>query len=341
MKTSQQNPIDQLARPLRDLRISITDRCNFRCTYCMPESHYNESYQFMDRSNILSYEEIIRTVKLFSQCGVKKLRITGGEPLVRKDCHQLISMLKPIQGIEDIALTTNGALLSQNIDKLKDAGLDRITVSLDSLDQHIFEKISGKSFPLQNILDGIALAKKQLSGPVKINMVVKKDINDHCVIEMLEYCKKHNLILRFIEFMDVGNLNQWSTKDVVSSKKLLKTIEKKWNVYPIDPNYKGEVAQRYQFSDGSGEFGFISSVSHPFCGDCHRARLSADGKLYTCLFAQNGFDLKTLLRNQTSDEDLLKTIKQHWTDRQDQYSQLRNTSSISSSKKVEMYSIGG
>ena len=338
---------DKLNRPVRDLRISVTDRCNFRCTYCMPAEIFGEKYEFLPRPHILSFEEIERLAKIFAHAGVSKLRITGGEPLVRANLPELISNLSAIDGIEDIAMTTNGYLLAKYAQELKDAGLNRLTISLDSIDEDIFKKMSGRPQGPKNTLEGIKVASELGFDPIKINVVVQRGVNDNTLIDTARYFKGTGSIVRFIEFMDVGTKNGWELSQVVTSKEVVDMIDGKFPLEAIDANYDGEVASRYRYLDGEGEIGVISSVSEPFCGSCSRARLSTDGKLVTCLFASGGTDLKTALRSDASDADIAGIIAKVWTGRDDRYSDLRskdtefNGDSSSDGDKVEMYYIGG
>ncbi|MBT3864000.1 MAG: GTP 3',8-cyclase MoaA [Chloroflexi bacterium] len=338
---------DKLNRPVRDLRISVTDRCNFRCTYCMPAEIFGEKYEFLPRPHILSFEEIERLAKIFAHAGVSKLRITGGEPLVRANLPELISNLSAIDGIEDIAMTTNGYLLAKYAQELKDAGLNRLTISLDSIDEDIFKKMSGRPQGPKNTLEGIKVASELGFDPIKINVVVQRGVNDNTLIDTARYFKGTGAIVRFIEFMDVGTKNGWELSQVVTSKEVVDMIDGKFPLEAIDANYDGEVASRYRYLDGEGEIGVISSVSEPFCGSCSRARLSTDGKLVTCLFASGGTDLKTALRSDASDADIAGIIAKVWTGRDDRYSDLRskdtefNDDSSSDGDKVEMYYIGG
>jgi cyclic pyranopterin phosphate synthase len=337
--------VDKFGRPLRDLRISVTDRCNFRCTYCMPAEIYGERYEFLPKGQLLSFEEIARLTRLLVKGGVNKLRLTGGEPLVRVDVDQLIAMLSPIEGVDDITLTTNAYLLKQMAGKLKTAGLHRITVSLDSLDPEVFGNMNGRGYKPQRVLDGIQAATDEGLSPVKINAVVQKGVNDHTVVDMAAHFKGSGHILRFIEFMDVGNLNGWRNENVVSSKELAERINAVFPIEPAEPNYRGEVAERWRYLDGDGEIGFISSVSQPFCADCTRMRLSPEGELYTCLFATDGFDLRAPMRDGATDNELWDLISSVWQRRADRYSELRAgmlaTGAGAGTKKIEMYHIGG
>ena len=335
---------DNYNRKLRDLRVSVTDRCNYRCPYCMPLEVYGEKYEFLKRNEVLSFEEIERLVRLFVKLGVKKVRITGGEPLVRKDLESLISRINSIDSDLDIALTTNGYLLAEKVQKLKDAGLSRLTVSLDSLDEITYKKMNGKGFGPDKVLNGIKRAEQIGFSPIKINVVVQKGYNDKNFLDVANHFRSSKNIVRFIEFMDVGNKNGWALNKVVPAKEILEVIDKKFPLEPVNPTYEGEVAKKYRYKDGAGEIGIISSVSQPFCGDCTRARLSTDGKLITCLFATQGVDLKTPIRNGSDDDELISIIRSTWGQRSDRYSELRsqNTDLDQLNKpKVEMYYIGG
>jgi GTP 3',8-cyclase len=341
MPTSR--PRDTLQRPLRDLRISVMDRCNFRCPYCMPREQYHEAYRFLKSSERLSFEEIVRLARLFVRLGVRKLRLTGGEPLLRANLPDLIGDLTSVPGIEDVALTTNGILLAKHAAELKAAGLQRITVSLDSLDPEVFAKMSGGFGGLDEVLDGIEHARRAGLAPIKINSVIQRGVNDHTAIGLIERFRGTGVIVRFIEYMDVGNRNHWQQSLVVPSRELVARIGERWPLVPLESNYRGEVARRYGFEDGRGEVGFISSVTQPFCGDCSRARLSSDGVLYTCLFATHGTNLRDLLRGGSSDEELTDLVRGIWLGRADRYSEQRASlrPASSDSRKVEMYYIGG
>ena len=336
---------DKFGRRVRDLRISVTDRCNFRCPYCMPAEVYGEKYEFLPRPHILSFEEIERLTRLFVRIGVSKVRITGGEPLVRANLPDLVSKLCVIDGINDVALTTNGYLLENNAQQLKDAGLNRLTVSLDSIDPDVFKEMSGRPQGPTNTLAGIKTAASLGFKQIKINVVVQRGVNEHTLVDTARYFKGTGAIVRFIEFMDVGTKNGWELSQVFSSGEVIQTINAEFPLEPIEPNYKGEVASRYRYVDGSGEIGVISSVSKPFCGDCTRARLSTDGKLITCLFATGGTDLKTPMRSGATDAELAAIINKVWTGRNDRYSELRSNDTEfendSDDSKVEMYYIGG
>ena len=331
---------DRLNRPLRDLRISVTDRCNFRCTYCMPKEVFGRDYQFLPRADILTFEEITRLARLFVAHGVRKIRITGGEPLLRNDLEKLIAMLAGVDGLKDLTLTTNGSLLKSRIHDLKQAGLQRVTVSLDSLDNDVFKAMNDVDFPVERVLEGIEAAAEAGLAPVKVNMVVKKGVNDDSVLDMARYFRERGWTVRFIEYMDVGSSNGWRLDDVVSAAEIVKTINAEMPLEPVDPEYRGEVAQRYRYKDGSGEIGVIASVTQPFCGDCSRARLSADGKLYTCLFATKGHDFRALLRAGKTDDEVAAFLRSVWKTRDDRYSELRSTATVGL-PKVEMSYVGG
>ncbi|MQG18547.1 MAG: GTP 3',8-cyclase MoaA [SAR202 cluster bacterium] len=331
---------DKLSRPIKDLRISVTDRCNFRCTYCMPEQIYGHKYQFINKSSLLNFEEIITITEILVEMGVQKVRLTGGEPLLRDKIEDLVFDLSKISGIKELTLTTNGYLLPQKAQKLRDSGLDRITVSLDSLNNEIFKKVNGRNIDVSKVLKGIEAAEKAGFMPIKINCVVEKGINENSIIDMAEYFKAKGHILRFIEFMDVGTLNKWNLNKVVSAKEIVQIINSKMPIRPIAPTYFGEVASRYQYKDGSGEIGIIASVTQPFCGNCTRLRLSPEGSLYTCLFSNTGTDMKKILRS-SNGQDLRSLIKKTWQTRTDKYSIDRSSNINKSTKKVEMYHIGG
>ncbi len=337
------NPIDRLGRPLHDLRISVMDRCNFRCPYCMPKEQFHENYQFLKSQERLSFDEIVRLTKLFASLGVRKLRLTGGEPLLRTNLADLVGDLTGIPGIEDIALTTNGVLLANHAVDLHANGLKRITVSLDTLDKDIFTRMSGGFGALDQVLTGIGAAIAAGLTPVKINSVIERGVNDHTALDLVEHFRGTPVIVRFIEFMDVGNRNHWDPKMVVPSRELAARINERWPMFPVSGNYRGEVAQRWRFADGGGEVGFISSVSQPFCGACSRARLSSEGKFFTCLFANHGTDLRAPMREGADDAELLRIIRGAWLGRADRYSELRDELRRVSpeTKKIEMYYIGG
>ncbi len=336
---------DALERPLRDLRISVTDRCNLRCTYCMPRAVFDANHSFLPRAELLSFEEIERLVKLFIQRGVQKIRLTGGEPLLRRGIEQLIEKLARLQtpaGLPvEVALTTNGVLLSRKAQSLKDAGLARITVSLDGLSEATFRRMSDSDVQVQTVLDGIAEAQRVGLNPVKVNMVVRRGVNDHEMIDMADHFRNTGIVLRFIEYMDVGSCNGWRMDEVIPAKEMLARISAHYPLISADPNYVGEVAERWHFRDGSGEIGVIASVTQAFCHECTRARLSTDGHLYTCLFAVQGLDLRTPLRGNTIDSELTNLIVGCWRDRRDRYSELRHVQQTVTLKKVEMSYIGG
>ncbi len=342
---------DKLGRPVRDLRISVTDRCNFRCPYCMPAELYGEAYKFLPRADILSYEEIERLARVFAQLGVTKIRITGGEPLMRAELPSLIGRLAAIEGIDDVALTTNGILLAEHAEALARAGLNRVTVSVDSLDSEVFKKMSGREHSPQQVLAGIDAAEAAGLRPVKINCVVQRGVNDHTIAGLARLFRTRGNTLRFIEYMDVGTLNEWNLTDVVPAKEILAAVSRNGDSNPeaelvaVEPAYRGEVARRYRYKDGSNghraaEIGIISSVTQPFCGDCTRARISTDGRLMTCLFASEGRDLRAPLRGGASDDELRKIVAGVWGKREDRYSEFRTTTKPAS-KRVEMFRIGG
>ncbi|HQX62246.1 MAG TPA: GTP 3',8-cyclase MoaA [Thermomicrobiales bacterium] len=332
---------DLLNRPLRDLRISVTDRCNFRCVYCMPKEIFGANYPFLPHADVLTFEEITRLAGIFASHGVEKIRLTGGEPLVRRNIEDLVAMLVGVEGIHDIAMTTNGSLLSaKKAQALKAAGLQRITISLDSLDDTVFKSMNDVNFPVAKVLQAIDNAAGAGLSPVKIDMVVKRGYNADSILGMAEHFRGNGIILRFIEFMDVGNTNGWRMEDVVSAREILDTIDAKWPIEAVEPNYTGEVATRWRYRDGGGEFGIIASVTMPFCGNCTRVRLSADGQLYTCLFGTRSHDFRALLRGGASDDEVFSVLGRVWGNRADRYSELRseNTAQL---KKVEMSRIGG
>ncbi len=331
---------DKFERPLRDLRISVTDRCNFRCPYCMPAEIFGERYRFLTRAQLLSFEEITRLTRIFVRLGVVKVRLTGGEPLARQQVEKLVAMLAEIGGIEDVAMTTNGVLLPSKAALLRDAGLQRMTVSLDSLDDEIFRAMNGNRAGVDEVLKGIESAERAGFSPIKINTVVKRSVNDHTIIDLARYFKARGHIVRFIEYMDVGTLNDWKPEHVVPGQEIVERINAEMPLEPVGSNYHGEVAKRYRYCDGSGEIGLITSVTQPFCGACSRVRLSAEGKLYTCLFTAKGTDLRSPLREGASNEELETLIREIWGGRDDRYSEQR--ASITGLRdKVEMYHIGG
>ncbi|MEM9603990.1 MAG: GTP 3',8-cyclase MoaA [Pseudomonadota bacterium] len=333
---------DTLGRPLRDLRISVTDRCNFRCVYCMPREVFDKNHLFLPRRELLSFEEIERLVRVFAERGVRKLRLTGGEPLVRSDLERLIERLKRVPGVEDIAITTNASLITPTRARnLRNAGLDRVNVSLDALDDDTFKAVNDVNISVQTVLDGIAHCHDAGFEKIKVNMVVKRGMNHDDVLPMAQYFHGTGHILRFIEFMDVGNANGWQPDAVFSATDIVETVDAALPLEPVEPNYTGEVAKRWRYRDGGGEIGVIASVSQPFCGDCHRARLSAVGQLYTCLFASLGHDFRGLLRDGADDDALRDRLDAIWTHRSDRYSEVRASLAGTPIKKVEMSYIGG
>jgi len=335
---------DARGRRLHDLRISITDRCNFRCTYCMPKSVFDKDYSFLPQSSLLTFEEITRLTRLFVAHGVEKLRLTGGEPLLRKHVEKLIEQLASLRAAAghplDLTLTTNASLLRRKAAALRAAGLDRVTVSLDALEDEVFKRMNDVDFPVAEVLAGIEAADRAGFGPIKINMVVKRGVNDDQILPMARHFKGTGHIVRFIEFMDVGASNGWRMDDVVPSREVIDRIDQAFGLEQVDPNYVGEVAERWRYRDGSGEIGVISSVTEPFCSDCSRARLSTEGRLYTCLFADQGHDFRSLLRGGYNDEQIGAAIAAVWTGRDDRYSELR-TVQTSARRKIEMSYIGG
>jgi GTP 3',8-cyclase len=331
--------LDTLGRPLHDLRISVTDRCNFRCVYCMPKEIFGKDFQFLPRDEILSFEEIARLAGIFVGLGVRKIRLTGGEPLVRRDLERLVAKLAALGDI-DLTLTTNGSLLQQKARALAEAGLRRVTVSLDSLDDATFKRMNDVDFPVAKVLAGIEAAHAAGLAPIKINMVTKRGVNESSIVPMARYFKGTGMTLRFIEFMDVGSTNGWRLDDVVPAREIVALIDREMPLEPVGPTYRGEVAARYRYRDGAGEIGVISSVTQPFCADCTRARLSADGSLYTCLFATQGHDLRALLRGGKSDDEIASAIAGVWTERTDRYSDLRSAETAGL-HKIEMSFIGG
>ncbi|WP_245415739.1 GTP 3',8-cyclase MoaA [Alteribacter populi] len=343
MQKRTQEVYDSLSRPLKDLRISVTDQCNFRCSYCMPAEIFGPDFQFLKQDELLSFDEITRLARQFAKLGVEKIRITGGEPLLRKELHLLIAELKKIDGIKDIALTTNGVFLVKQAEKLKEAGLDRINVSLDAIEDRVFRKMNGRNVPTAPVLKGIDRAQ-EAGLDIKVNMVVKKGVNESQIIPMARHFKGSGVILRFIEFMDVGNTNGWNFQSVVTKKEIVEKIDEVFSLEPADANYFGEVADRFRYTDGDGEVGVISSVSDSFCSSCTRARLSADGKLFTCLFAQRGEDLRSVVRSQMEDAELFDYLISLWKDRDDRYSDERTEETVKAKQngpKIEMSYIGG
>ena len=331
---------DKLNRPLHDLRISVIDRCNFRCQYCMPADQFGPDFEFLPKSALLSYEEIERLGKIFVSLGVEKIRLTGGEPLLRKDLPILVKKLSAIEGLLDIGLTTNGVLLPKFAKQLKEAGLKRVNVSLDTLDDELFGKINGRGVGTGPVLDGIEAAKQAGLG-VKINMVVKKGLNDSEIIPMAAYCKENGLELRYIEFMDVGSTNGWKMDDVITKKQIYYLLKEQFELEPVDPAYYGEVAKLYRYKDKDVNVGFITSVSESFCSSCTRSRLSANGQIFTCLFNGNGHDIRNFMRNGASDEEIRERVSTIWTGRDDRYSDERTAETYKNRKKIEMSYIGG
>ncbi|MDH3688452.1 MAG: GTP 3',8-cyclase MoaA [Gammaproteobacteria bacterium] len=338
---SAKSLVDTLGRQIQDLRISVTDRCNFRCVYCMPKHIFGSDYPFLKRDALLTFEEIERLVSIFTQFGVKKIRLTGGEPLTRRGIIDLVGFLAKLPGVDDITMTTNGSLLNKHrACALKDAGLKRITISLDSLDDEVFQAVNDVNFGVDSVLRAIDNVAEAGLGPVKVNMVVKRGVNDQSVIPMAKYFRGTGQILRFIEYMDVGSTNDWQMQDVLTSAELVEMIHAEFPIEPMTPNYNGEVAKRWRYQDGAGEIGIISSVTQPFCRGCTRARLSAEGSLYTCLFASQGHDLRAMLRAGATDEELAGAISSIWRQRSDRYSEIR-TLQTAQLPKVEMSYIGG
>jgi len=330
--------LDALQRPLRDLRISVTDRCNFRCVYCMPKEIYGRGYQFLPKEQLLTFEELGRLARVFASLGTSKVRLTGGEPLMRRGLEILVADLAKIDGLE-VTLTTNGALLVERAEALRDAGLDRITVSLDALDDAVFKCMNDVDFPVAKVLEGIVAAER-VGLPVKINMVVRRGLNESAIVPMARYFRERGHILRFIEYMDVGHTNGWRLDDVVPAREIVSLIDAELPIEPVEANYPGEVAERWRYRDGSGEIGVIASVTQAFCKDCTRARLSAEGKVYTCLFATAGVDLRDRLRAGATDDELAAAITDVWSARTDRYSELRSAETAGL-HKIEMSYIGG
>ncbi|HPO18697.1 MAG TPA: GTP 3',8-cyclase MoaA [Rubrivivax sp.] len=339
-------PLDRLDRPLRDLRISVTDRCNFRCTYCMPKEVFDKDYRFLPHRALLSFEEITRTARIFVALGVRKLRLTGGEPLLRKDIDTLIAMLAALRTADgqplDITLTTNGSLLARKARALRDAGLKRVTVSLDALDDAVFRRMNDVDFPVAEVLRGIEAAQAVGLAPIKVNMVVKRGTNDHQLLAMAEHFRHSGIVLRFIEYMDVGATNGWRMDQVLPSAQLLARLQRVHALEPLQPQARGETAERWRYRDGGGEIGLISSVTQAFCGDCNRARLSTEGRLFLCLFAGAGHDLRELLRGDAGDAQIAGAIAAIWRQRADRYSELRGAGAADAPvRRVEMHYIGG
>jgi GTP 3',8-cyclase len=333
-------PNDLLQRPLRDLRISVTDRCNFRCTYCMPKEVFGRGFEFLPHAALLTFEEITRVAAIFVKLGIEKIRITGGEPLLRRDIEKLVAMLAAVEGLQDLTLTTNGSVLQRKARALREAGLHRLTVSLDSLDDAIFRAMNDVDFPVERVLAGIDEALRAGFSPVKINVVVRRGMNEDSIVEIARRFRGPHTIVRFIEYMDVGTTNGWRLDEVVPAREIAARIDAVLPIEPVGRGYRGEVAERYRYRDGSGEIGIISSVTQPFCGDCTRMRLSSEGKLYTCLFSGHGRDLRQLLREGAADEAIAGFIGGVWSAREDRYSELR-TASTAPPARVEMSHIGG
>jgi len=337
--------LDKLNRPLRDLRISVTDRCNFRCVYCMPREVFGPGYAFVPRKDLLTLEEIARVAQVFASLGMRKVRITGGEPLIRRNLEHLIEMIDATEGVEDISLTTNGSMLtSVRAASLKQAGLKRLTISLDALDDATFKRINDVDYPASRVLDGIDNARAAGFADIKVNAVVRRGFNEHAVLDLVKHFRHSGCIVRFIEYMDVGETNGWNLDDVIPAAELVDRIDALYPLEAVSPNYPGEVAKRWRYRDGAGEIGFITSVTQSFCGDCSRARLSAVGELYTCLFGTQGHDLRSLLRSGADDAQLLQAVSEIWQERADRYSELRATATpvpLTGQAKVEMSHIGG
>ncbi|PIC76232.1 GTP 3',8-cyclase MoaA [Sporosarcina sp. P19] len=332
--------VDQLGRPIRDLRISVTDRCNFRCTYCMPKEVFGDDFVFLAKNELLSFEELERLARIFAQLGVKKLRLTGGEPLMRRNLPELIQKLHDIEGIEDIGLTTNAVLLGQYAQPLYDAGLRRLNISLDALDPELFGQINGRGISPELVLKNIQKAQ-DIGFTIKVNMVVQKGVNESEILPMATYFKERGITLRYIEFMDVGNDNGWSFKKVVTKKEIYDMLAAEFDMEPAEEDYYGEVAKRYRYVGTDAQVGFITSVSESFCSTCTRSRLSSEGKLYTCLFASDGFDLRELIRSDKTDEELYEVIANVWRGRKDRYSDERTEQTVKNRKKINMNYIGG
>ena len=332
---------DKFDRPFRDLRISVTDRCNFRCTYCMPAEIYGERYEFLPKADLLTFEEITRLARIMVSLGALKVRLTGGEPLVRNDIEKLVAMLSEVDGVEDLTMTTNAYLLPQLARVLKDAGLQRVTISLDTLDDKIFRQMNGRGFGTEKVLKGIEAAERAGLSPIKINSVVQRSVNDHAIVELARWCRDRGHIVRFIEYMDVGNRNGWKLDHVVPADEIVAVIDAEMPLEPIEGSYRGEVALRYRYRDGGGEIGLIASVTKPFCGDCTRLRLSPEGSIYTCLFASVGTDLRGPMRGGATDEEMEGIIRGTWGQRVDRYSEERASMTEPLRDKVEMYHIGG
>lgn len=340
MSTSIAGPLDRLGRPVRDLRLSVTDRCNFRCPYCMPREAFGPDHAFSPRAELLTYEELSRLVAIFADLGVRKVRLTGGEPLLRRDLEALVAMIATTPGIEDIALTTNGSLLAGRAESLRAAGLRRVTVSLDSVDSEVFAAMADSRLPLSTVLEGIAAAREAGLAPIKLNAVVQRGVNDDGLLDLVAYARTHGHVLRFIEYMDVGTSNGWVRDEVVPAAEIIERVGAAYPLEPVAPSTRGEVARRWRYADGGGELGVISSVTQPFCTDCTRARVTATGEMFTCLFAASGRDLRAPLRGGATDAELHALISGAWSGRSDRYSELRsaNTPDLA---KPEMSYLGG
>jgi cyclic pyranopterin phosphate synthase len=342
MDPSRSDIRDRLGRPVRDLRISVTDRCNFRCNYCMPAEIFGETYEFLPRAEILTFEEIERLVRLLVPLGVRKLRITGGEPLLRQGLPDLVRRLVAVPGLEDTALTTNATLLPKLAGPLREAGLERVTVSLDSLDEDVFQAMNGDKLGVARVLEGIEAAEAAGLTPIKLNCVVQRGVNDHTLVDLAAHFKGSGQIVRFIEYMDVGTRNGWELEHMLPATDIVALLDDAFGIEPVDPNYAGEVAERWRYRDGSGEVGIIASVTQPFCGGCTRARLTTDGQLVTCLFASHGTDLRGPLRDGTSDEVLSALLERVWLGRDDRYSERRSAFTADGGpERIEMYQVGG
>ena len=332
--------VDRLGRPLRDLRISVTDRCNFRCTYCMPREIYGQAFRFLPHEQLLTFEEIARMARVAVSLGVTKIRLTGGEPLLRRELERLVAMLAPIAGLTDLTLTTNGSLLARKAAALAAAGLRRVTVSLDSLDDEVFARLNDVDFPVAQVVEGMEAAGRAGLRPVKVNMVVRRDTNEESILPMARFARERGYTLRFIEYMDVGHTNGWALEDVVAARDILARIDAELPIEPVEPQYPGEVAARWRYRDGGGEVGVISSVSQPFCATCTRARLTADGSLFTCLFGTRGTDVRAWLREGHDDEAIRQRLAAVWTRRSDRYSEIRSEATVEL-PRLEMSRIGG
>ena len=332
---------DRFKRPLRDLRVSVTDRCNFRCPYCMPAEIYGERYEFLNKAELLTFEEIARLAAIMVRLGVSKIRLTGGEPLVRAEVEKLVAILSTVDGIDDLTMTTNGYLLPQKAQALKDAGLHRVTISLDSLDDDVFKAMNGRGFGTDKVLDGLEAAERAGLAPIKVNAVVQKGVNDHTLVELARYVRERGHIARFIEYMDVGNRNGWKLDQVVPADEIVAMIDAEMPLEPIEPNYLGETALRYRYRDGGGEIGVIASVTKPFCGNCTRLRLSPEGEVFTCLFGSVGTDLRGPMRDGATDDELEAIVTRTWAVREDRYSEERASMTGPRREKAEMYHIGG